>query len=267
VIRIAIVLAWLAMAAWLVRYEAYPTSFTHTLGGYSDLLPRDTLISESWMRILRDGRPVGYARTTVDVDDGDPTRHIEYENRTHLKLDVFGSTQVVSVLATAWLNVMRQLQAFEFSLKSNLLNADVSGQRNEGGTFDIIIRSGETDRAMTVAIPDDVIVHSPFTSLALRNLGPGRTLTVHTLNPVTMTREAVTLRGEGDDTIRLDGEPVKAQRVSVTYGGTDFSAWIDRDGNLLRQETPFGWTLERADADTIFESMPPGTNTATESSS
>jgi hypothetical protein len=56
-LRTGAIAFWVVMAAWLIRYEAFPERFTHTLSGYKGLLSDDVLIEDSWMKILVGGQP------------------------------------------------------------------------------------------------------------------------------------------------------------------------------------------------------------------
>jgi hypothetical protein len=55
------------------------------------------------------------------------------------------------------------------------------------------------------------------------------------------------------ETIELDQGPIKATKLEIEYAGSRSHAWIDAQGQLLRQETPIGWTLEKCRPDQVFE--------------
>ena len=52
ILRTAFLAAWAGFAAWFVRHEAFPHVFSDTVAGYDDVLPRDMLVRDSWMRIM-----------------------------------------------------------------------------------------------------------------------------------------------------------------------------------------------------------------------
>jgi hypothetical protein len=244
---------WLAATFWLIRYEAYPEWFTHSLAGYDGLIGRDTLISDSWMKVIENGKSIGYSRTSVDVNDDDPQRHIIFENRTHVRLTVMGHSQLIQTVAAAYLDMTYRMQSFEFSMNTGVIDVDVSGTRSAEGPFDLTVVSGNTTRNMRIEIPDDVVLHSPMTALAVRNLKIGDMIQVKTLNPVTLSRDTATVRAMAHETITLDEGPVEATRLEIEYMGSRSRAWIDEAGQLLRQETPMGWTLEKCRPDQMFE--------------
>ncbi len=253
VIRGGIALAWLAALFWLVRVEAYPEWFTHSLAGYDGLIGRDILVSESWMRVINNGKPVGYARTSVDVNDNEPRRHVVFENRTHVRLEVMGRPQLIQAVASAYLDMNYRMQEFEFSMASGGIDIDVTGKRSDEGPFDLVIDTAGQTRRMRVDIPDDVVIHSPMTALAVRDLDVGDYVTVQTFNPITLAKATATVRALLRETITLDEGPVSATKLEIEYMGSRSQAWIDDQGRLLRQETPFGWTLEKCHPNRVFE--------------
>jgi hypothetical protein len=106
---------------------------------------------------------------------------------------------------------------------------------------------------MRLDIPDDVVIHSPMTALAVRNLDVGDYVKVQTFNPVTLAKETATVRALLRETITLDEGPVQATKLEIEYMGGRSHAWVDDEGQLLRQETPIGWTLEKCHPDQVFE--------------
>jgi hypothetical protein len=153
-IRAGIALAWLGMMFWLIRVEAHPEWFTHSLKGYDGLIGRDILVADTWMRVLDNGKPVGYSRTSVDVNDNELLRHIVFENRTHVRIEMMGQSQPIQTIASAYLDMNYRMQEFEFTMHSGVIDIDVTGKRSEEGPFDLIIdAAGQTSR-MRVDIPD-----------------------------------------------------------------------------------------------------------------
>ncbi len=238
---------------WLIRCEAHPEWFTHSLDGYDGLIGRDILVSDTWMRVLDNGKPIGYSRTSVDVNDNELLRHIVFENRTHVRMEMMGRSQLIRTVASAYLDMSYRMQEFEFSMHTGVIDVDVTGKRSEEGPFDLVINTGGQTRRMRLDIPDDIVIHSPMTALAVRDLDVGEYVKVKTLNPVTLGQETATVRALLRETIELDDGPVEATKLEIEYAGSRSHAWVDQQGQLLRQKTPIGWTLEKCRPDQMFE--------------
>jgi len=249
----ALVILWLCMLAWLVRYEAFPEFFTHTLAGYSHLLSRDVLVMDSWMKILSKGNAVGYSHTSLDVDEANPVDHYTIDNRVHLRLKIAGEDQTINVDTSASLNAMYELQKFSFSLASRGYSVIVDAARRNERTFRVKMTTGNTSERMEVDIPPDVVLYSPMMELAMKQLKPGQHFSMKTLNPTSFSAMLITISAIRQEPLTIGGKTYDATVLSTDYGGTLFLSWMDPAGNILRQDTPMGWTMEKCTADDAAE--------------
>ena len=72
IVRSLIILFWLLMTGWLIRYEAFPCWFTAAAPGYRVFFKNGPLILDTWMQIEFRNNPVGYSHTWVDSDMASP---------------------------------------------------------------------------------------------------------------------------------------------------------------------------------------------------
>ncbi len=240
----AVVLFWLAMMGWLVRYEAFPGWFAHVLPGYRGVLPEGAIIVDSWMKILFQGESIGYSHTEVNTDEKNPARQYLVNNRTMLNLNVLGEIQSIYVQADAALDALYQLQRFEFELSSGRYSAKVTGVRAGPRVFAVQVASGGSVRNSRVEVPDETVLYSPFVEMSLSKLRPGQYLKVRTLDPATLTPAEMRVRAVGRETITIQGRTVDATALVMEFQGLESKAWMDAHGQMLRQETPFGWVME-----------------------
>lgn len=255
ILRAGVVAVWLALVCWLVRYEAFPEYFTNTLRGYRNLVSSDMLVQDSWSRLLFRGKPIGYAKTTMEVQEKDPSRYYEISNEMFLKLTAMGRSQEISTELTVYLSALHMLQSFRFEIKADPYNTRFDAVRVKGDRFRVTIHSAGERRTMDMTIPDDVVLYSPITEMALKSLAPGNSITLKILDPATLgtatmtvtalRREPLVQNGATNDTLLLESE----------YQGMKFQTWMDRDGHLLKQDTPFGWVLERCTADEALRTI------------
>lgn len=239
-----ILLAWVASTAWLVFYEAYPEWRHEASGGYRTLLSRGIMVSDEWMKISFQGRQIGYSHSSVDVDESDPARQYTILNRTLLQLNVMGTRQRIAVTARAAIDAQYALQSFAFILSSAGYVVNVEGERIGPDTFKAAITGAGSTQRLKVTIPADAVLYSPMTEMALKNLAPGRQVTLRIFNPVTLTPQSVVVRALRRETLRHRGEDVSTTVLAATVDGMETLSWVDRAGRLLRQDTPFGWTME-----------------------
>jgi transglutaminase-like putative cysteine protease len=249
VLRVGVVVAmWCIMIGWLIRFEACPERFTGRFDGYHNLFKSGIVIRSSWMRILANGAQVGYSNTEIDVDDKSPTEHYTINSKMELELNILSIPQSIYTELAVGLDIMSRLQVFTFKLKSKAYSTEISGRRAQGDRFLISIKSGGSVVRQMIDIPDDVILYSPMLEQALGAMDPGQTRVFKTLDPASMAVADVRVRADRRETVTLRGRPEEATVLAAEYQGMTVWTWVNRDGELLRQETPLGWSMEVCDA-------------------
>jgi hypothetical protein len=247
-IQLLIVLFWLAMAGWLFRYEAFPGWFTRALPGYRAILPGMPVVLDSWMKISFKGKPIGYSQTQIGTDEKDPSEQYKISSKTILNLNIMGEPQNITIAADASLNALYDLQKFYFMMAAERYTIKVGGRRKDRETFYARIASPAGMQHLTVKIPDDAILYSPMLELSLSRLKPGQEWRVKTLDPTTLSTADVLVRALGRETLTLNGKEHPSTVLEMDIHGMKVRAWMDADGRMLKQDTPFGWTMEACTA-------------------
>lgn len=256
-VRSTITVAWIVMMGWLVRYEAFPEYFTHTLGGYKSLLSSDVLIQDNWMKILLKGQPIGYSHTTVETQEQDPMAYYRVLNRSYMRLKVMGITQPVYVDTTAYVDISQTLQGFDFMMSSRGQRVNISAHRSTGDTFETTVTTGHHVQRSKVEVPPDVVLYSPMTEMGLRSLKPGQSLMIRTLDPASMSPVNLNVKAVALETIEVGGVSHETTRLEMEYQGASIRSWLNDQGVMVRQETPFGWTMEACTSSEAFEAVSP----------
>lgn len=246
-LRVALYVGCVALTAWLVRYEAFPTWFADTIDGYRDLVDEGALLVDNWMTVTYEGAPVGYSHTSMAAPESGQDDLFRMQNRTRLNLRVLGTTQRISAVATAALDAGFRLQEFDFRLTSSKYSAHIHGRREHGEIFTVVIDTGAGAQTLELEIPDDVIIYSPMTEMAMSRLRLGQHLRIRTLDPVTLELADVLCTALRRETITHAGEEVETTVFTMEYQGMESHAWMRSDGRIIRQETPLGWVLEASD--------------------
>lgn len=239
------VLCWALLMAWLVRYEAFPERFGDASIGYRDYFARGLMVMDHWMIISFNGRRIGYSHTQIDVDEASLGQQTLIHNQTLLRMKIMDQVQMIRVSAQAMLDAMHNMQSFNFILGSRGFFVNINGLRLKNQLFKVDLHSTGGDQKLTLTIPDDAMLYSPMTQLALRKLEPGRQLRLRTFNPATMGLDNVVVRAVRREPLQVGGLTYRTVLLAVDYHGFEVKSWIDLDeGQMLRQETPMGWVLE-----------------------
>ena len=233
------------MYGWLLRFEAFPELFTHTLSGYKSLLSNDVLIQDTWMKVSFNGSPIGYSHTTVETQEDQPLAYYRVLNRSYMRLTVMGITQQVYVDTVARVDISQTLQGFDFSMSSRAHKINIEARRSSGDTFDVKIATGHTTQRTHVDIPPDVVLYSPMTEMGLRRLKPGQELMIRTLDPASLSPVNLTVKAIRRETVRVGETDHETTLLEMVYQGAKINSWLDDTGLMIRQETPFGWNMYR----------------------
>lgn len=245
----AIVLVWLGSSGWLVLCEAYPGLLRRATGGYRNLLSRGLVVLDQWMLIRFQGRSIGYTHTAVDVNEADPHKQYLLSNRTLLHLNLMGVRQRISVAAHAAVDARYRLQEFSFVLRSGEYALSLLGRRRAGETFGVSLTTPGNVQQLEVCIPDDAVLYSPLTEMQLKTLAPGQQTRVRIFNPLTLAAEEVTIRALRREPLAHAGRLHETIVLAVEAEGMETLVWVDGEGRALREDTPFGWTLEACTAE------------------
>jgi hypothetical protein len=248
-IRSTILLGWLVMVALLLRFEAYPEYFTHTIDGYGSFLDRNVMIEDRWMKLLFKDKQIGYSFSSVEVTEGDPKKHYTIKNEVFVRFRGLGLDQPVYVNTLAHVDAFHVLRRFHFRLTSGAYKISILGRRLNEKEFSVSTVTGNRQEKRIVEIPDDVILYSPMTEMGLKSMKPGQEMTIKTLDPASMTPSTLIVRAVQREPFMHRGKEIEAMRLETDYQGVTIQSWMDRDGKLLKQETPFGWSMVSCSAE------------------
>jgi hypothetical protein len=245
--RIILFICWLGVFGWLIRYEAFPEFFTHRLDGYKSIISKDVLLVDSWMRIIVNDSPVGYSYTKMEVEKSDPINHYKIENALNFSINIAGLNQSIRIKTKSVLNKIYKLEKFDFFIKSSGYSLKIVGTKIKDEIFEITSTTGNTTQTRKVKIPEDVVIYSPMTEMAMKKLKPGQKLSILTFDPVTMSKANIMFTGVKKENIQIDGKEYETNLISINMKGVVSKLWIDSEtGQPVRQSTPFGWTMEKS---------------------
>ena len=244
-IRGSIILVWIVSMLWLARFEAMPEAFSVTSGGYKALFSRDVLIMDSWMQLIFKGQPIGFSHSSVSLDEKNPKGRHVVNNQVRVRMNLMGTRQQIYVNTVVRLDDSYRLQSFAFSMASTDYRLEMKGARRHGEVFGVTMTTGSSSQKMDVTIPDDVVIYSPMTEMAMKELKPGQSMQIKTLDPTSMSTAIVTIKAVEKQVIEMGGTEHDAMLLLTDYRGMTIESWIDEQGLLLRQKTPFGWTMQK----------------------
>jgi len=182
----------------------------------------------------------------MDINENNSREHYLIDNRIHISLTIMGTRKNIHALTSIALDTSYNLSRFNLSLSSPAAMMKIEGVRKEGNTFEIKTDT-QSDKTNTyrIQIPSDVVLYSPLSETALKNLKPGQQATVRTLDPISLKKANLLVHALRRETITISGEKLDSTVLSTEYQGMQMFSWLDDNGVVLRQESPIGWAMQK----------------------
>jgi hypothetical protein len=237
---VAVVVCWAALLGthlWRSWTPATLASAT-VLDGIS---PSDAAVTQRG--VFYRGSRIGFVRERfLPLDHGART---EQEGR--FRLNVLGQERELAIAGSANVGTGGELETFTFRLTT------VSGRspfetvidgRVEGNELVLNVSSGGGTRTERRRIDEPIVLPlNLHRSLAAKGMEPGQTYRIRLFDPMTLTEGEAEIEVMMPEIVRWSGREEEAFRVQSRFAGLVTTAWIDDEGELLKEETPLGWTL------------------------
>ncbi len=258
----AIVVAWIAGVALLVRREFFLGSAARLAGAALRLSP-----GASYFAVWQGGNQIGFASNTLDT----LTTGIEVVDWFVADLPVAGSTQRASARSVIHLSRALALQSFDVQVETQGTPLHVGGRTDGDSAVVFALSTGTTKPdSQRVAVRGPILLPTLVPLVIALGETPqvGKTYRIPTFDPQAMLSRdlAMAVRAESlfttVDSARYDqgraewvaahSDTTRAWRVEPV-NGNGFTGWIDSDGRVVESTQPGGITLRRAPYQIAFE--------------
>ena len=251
-VAISVLAVWLGVVGWHVKREYFRPEAERLAAGARTLAP-----GAHWYVIRMDGVAIGLAQSRLDtLPDG-------YVFNDDITLDVPALGEVHRSRATTRIDLgpSLDLRAFRFALDSEIGKFDVRGEVQPDSTVSLIMNAGGGEQRSSMRVSGSMLLDAAMTlrMAASDALRVGNEFTARVFDPSSLSERDVLVSVTARDTIivsdsarmnngrweatLLDSVPV--WRVEQKYGGVTIANWVDDDGQIVRAESPLGFTIER----------------------
>jgi len=239
-----IVLIWLVMIGFLVEKTVWqPQALKIT-----PLLAKEGMkIGEAWWGIYLKDEKIGYAVTTQQQQ----ADKVLVKEKGLLKLSVLGVAQTIEQTLEYQTNQSLVLESFDFSLKSGLLRFQLGGCLEEGPSgigkkLKLKIYSGGKERQQDISLREaPYILGQTKLYFLAQGLEKGKKYRIPVFDPSTLSNAAMIAEVEGIERLHIGGEERELYRVREDFRGIMVRAWMDREGEIWKEESPTGLVLLR----------------------
>ncbi|MFH1641098.1 MAG: hypothetical protein ABIA66_03940, partial [Candidatus Omnitrophota bacterium] len=233
------------MTALFLKKEIFPCLFSKQAKGYRKIIPADLLLKDSWYGIYFKNAKIGYSHTQVTAAGKIEDVSYTITTQAFLNLSILGESQLVWLEGEANLKENHLLKDFIFLLRMGDQKFSVEGRCKSADKLLLKINTASGSLEQELTVPPDLMVaslFSPFNMLA--NLKQREQFIINFFNPVTQGIESARVRVLRREKLLASGVLSEALVIESDSQGFKTITWVDADkGDILRQETPLGWTV------------------------
>jgi hypothetical protein len=239
-VKVGIVLVWVVMMGLLAdRTFLQPQALKIT-----PAIAREGMKQgEDWWGVYWKGEKIGFGVTDQEAQ-GD---RITVKEQLWLKLSVLAIPQNIQQTLEYTMTEALTLESFRFSLQSGLFPFQLTGrlQSDPGGSSRkrMILKFHSGGRTKGDLFPGSL----SWTDQAhfQQGLEKGKKYRVPVFDPASMSSAEMIAEVEGLDRLKIGGEERELYRVRQEFRGIEVKSWIDRNGQIWKEESPMGFTLTR----------------------
>lgn len=251
-IGVAVLAVWLCIVGWHVRREYFRPAAERMAMGARELAP-----GAHWFVIRMNGVAIGVATSSLDtLPDG-----YRFNDQVTLDVPALGELHRSYARTEIRLGPSLDLRTFAFSLESAIGRFAVTGEAEGDTAVSVVIDAGGGPQTSRMETTGGLLLDAALTlrMAAAGELRVGNEFTTHVFDPSSMSEREVEIHVVEAGTIvvsdsaRLEQgrwiatvmDTVPVWRVDQKFGGVSITNWVDGDGQIVRAESPLGFTIDR----------------------
>jgi hypothetical protein len=204
-------------------------------------MPLDAVMTQRG--VFYRGSRIGYVRETLTPLKGG----VRARQEGRFTLNVMGRERAMDISGSLTIGDSGELETFDYKLETTSgrspFETEVRG-RVEGRELELTIRSGDRKRTEKRALSQPIVLPlNLYYSLATRGLESGKTYRLRLFDPLTLTEGEAEIEILEPEIVQWGPHQEEAFRLRTRFSGLTTTAWVNEEGQILREETPLGWTL------------------------
>ncbi|MEN8245887.1 MAG: transglutaminase-like domain-containing protein [Thermodesulfobacteriota bacterium] len=206
----------------------------------------------AWMNIFQGDQKIGFSHTSYTrTSDG-----FRFNETVFMRINTMGMIQDISLSSNGLLHEDFSLASFSFEVSSGRFDFIANGAVSD---TELALETGShgSMQSMTVPLQEKIYFTSGIVQAAsAAELKPGDRITLRVFDPVAMGQESIVLSVLGDEEIRVMDRPLTATKISLEFKGSQQLAWIDANGDILKETGMLGISLEKATREEAMNGLP-----------
>jgi len=206
----------------------------------------------AWMNIFQGDQKIGFSHSSYTrTSDG-----FRFNETVFMRINTMGMIQDISLTSNGLLHEDFSLASFSFDVSSGRFDFIAKGTVSD---TELALETGShgSMQSMTVPLQEKIYFTSGIVQAAsAADLKPGDRITLRVFDPVAMGQESIVLSVLGDEEIRVMDRPLTATKISLQFKGATQLAWIDANGDILKETGMLGISLEKATREQAMHGLP-----------
>jgi len=139
----------------------------------------------------------------------------------------------------------KQLEYFLFEVQSPFMSGNIIGRRF-GDQINVRIKTSNQMRKLQIPYePGTVVSDTLSPSVGVPDLRVGTRWSITMIDPLTLRSRKATAEITGKETLQIGKDEIECYVVTIQYGSFRATTWLDKNGWVVKQQTPLGLTLIR----------------------
>jgi len=208
--------------------------------------------AESWMDIYQYHRKIGVVhRKFHQLENG----RIQTDEKITMHINTMGITQALHVSTETELNPDMSFSSFIFELNSSLFRFSARGY---AGKDKLIVYSGLPHAQTKTIFPIKDMPHisgNIYEAAFIGGLEKDRSREFNIFDPSTLGMRKVDVTRNADEVIPVMGKRVLTQKFCADFMGAKNCAWLNKDGEILKEAGILGLSMEKVSRENAQEGM------------
>lgn len=202
----------------------------------------------TWMNIYQNGKKIGHSHRVIHTTP----KGYAITDSTFMRINMMGMVEDISFETNGELNEDFSLTRFNFELKASLFEFNVYGTIRDK-TLIAYIDGQKTE----IPLKETIYMSTGFLDAVIEEgFKPGETKTIHIFDPSTMGQRPVKITDKGETTIKIMGKRISATKFTIDLLGAKQTAWVDKNGEIVREEGFMGISLEKVSRYEALDKIP-----------
>ncbi len=206
----------------------------------------------SWKNVYQNGRKIGISQSAFTKTESGYHLH----ESLYLRINTMGMAQNISLDTHGRLNPDFSLSSFDFEISSGRFRFTANGNVS-GNTLSVITLAAGAVQKYTLNLNKKIYLTSGIIHAVLAtNLDESDMLTVEIFDPATMSQVPVHIKIIGFENIPIMGKLQKVKKMSLDFKGITQFAWVDEEGEVLKEQGLLGISLEKTTREDALSGLP-----------